>query len=132
MNYLEKKTGRTIAPASADTFTDTADETVLKACAASIVQGVGEGRFDPNGHLTREQLATMLWRAMSKAGVSPPQGSADLTAYTDCAQVSPWAAESVAALTGLEVMEGTGANMLSPQESCTVEQAILLVYRAVK
>ena len=132
VNYLEKKTGRTIAPASADTFTDTADETVLKACAAGIVQGVGEGRFDPNGHLTREQLATMLWRAMSKAGVSPPQGSADLTAYTDCAQVSPWAAESVAVLTGLEVMEGTGANMLSPQESCTVEQAILLVYRAVK
>lgn len=131
VNYLEKKTGRTIAPAPADTFTDTADETVLKACAAGIVQGVGEGRFDPNGQLTREQLATMLWRAMSQAGMTVGV-PADLAAYSDGAQVAGWARESLSALVGVKVMEGTGANMLSPQEYCTVEQAILLVYRAVK
>ena len=131
VNYLEKKTGQTIAPAPADTFTDTADETVLKACTAGIVQGVGEGRFDPGGLLTREQLATMLWRAMSKAGMTVG-APADLVVYADGDQVSDWAQESLSALVGLEVMAGTGGNSLSPRDFCTVEQAILLVYRAAK
>lgn len=130
VNYLEKKAGETIAPAPADTFTDTADEAVLKAYAAGIVQGVGEGRFDPEGLLTREQLATMLWRAMDGAGETA--APADLTTYMDAGQVSIWARDSVAALAGLKVMEGTGGGMLSPKNSCTVEQAILLVYRATK
>lgn len=131
VNYLEKRTGEVISPAPTDTFTDTEDETALKAAAAGIVQGIGEDRFDADGLLTREQLATMLWRAMSKAGATAA-APADLTTYTDGAQVSDWAADSLSALVGLGVMEGTGANALSPNASCTVEQAILLVYRAVK
>lgn len=130
VNYLEKATGETITPAPADTFIDTRDETILKAYAAGIVQGMGDGAFGPGRPLSREQLATMLWRAMETAGVTAV--SADLSAYTDRDKVSSWAAESVAALAGLKVMEGTGANTLSPKNSCTVEQAILLVYRAAK
>lgn len=130
VNYLEKQTGEAIAPAPADTFTDTADEAVLKAYAAGIVQGTGEGKFSPGGILTREQLATMLWRAMSKAGVRA--FPTDLSAYADADQVDHWARDSVTALAGLGVMEGTGGGLLSPKDSCTVEQAILLVYRAAK
>ena len=131
VNYLEKTTGETIAPAPMDTFTDTADETVLKAYAAGIVQGVGEGRFSPGGLLTREQLSAMLWRAMSKAGTTV-EAPADLSAYADGEEVSSWASDSLSALVGLEVMAGTGDNRLSPKDSCTVEQAILLVWRAVE
>ena len=130
VNYLEKKTGEVIAPASPDTFTDTMDEAVRKAYAAGIVQGMGDGDFGPGRSLSREQLATMLWRAMSKAGVAAVP--ADLGSYADSDKVSDWARESVAALAGLKVMEGTGGGMLSPKNSCTVEQAILLVYRAAK
>jgi len=131
VNYLEKATGETIDPAPADTFTDTADETVLKAYAAGIVQGVGEDKFSPGGLLTREQLATMLWRAMSKAGMTE-EAPADLADYTDGGEVSSWAGNSLSALVGLNVMAGTGDNRLSPKDSCTVEQAVLLVLRAAK
>lgn len=130
VNYLEKKTGQVIISAPADTFTDTTDEAVLKAYAAGIVQGTGEGRFSPGGSLSREQLATMLWRAMNKAGVTAEP--TDLSAYTDAGQVADWARDSVAALAGLKVMEGTGGGLLAPKNSCTVEQAILLVWRARK
>lgn len=130
VNYVEKKTGKAIAPAPADTFTDTADETVLKACAAGIVQGMGDGTFSPGSPLTREQLAAMLWRAMRNAGAAAE--GADLSAYADAGQVSSWAADSMAALVGLKVMAGTSGMTLSPKDFCTVEQAVLLVYRAAK
>ena len=131
VNYLEKKTGQAIVPAPADAFTDTADEAVLKAYAAGIVQGMGDGVFGPGRPLSREQLATMLWRAMNKAGMTA-EIPADLTGYSDSPQVSKWAEESLSALIGLEVMVGTGGNSLSPKASCTVEQAILLVFRAAE
>lgn len=73
----------------------------------------------------------MLWRAMSKAGMTE-EASADLTAYTDGGEVSSWAGNSLSALVGLNVMAGTGDNRLSPKDSCTVEQAVLLVLRAAK
>lgn len=131
VNWLEKATGKTIEPAPADTFTDTEDEMVRKAYAAGIVQGMGDGIFQPDGLLTREQLATMLWRAMKAAGITV-KNPADLTTYVDGKQVSSWAQEGLFALVALGVMEGTGGNALSPQISCTVEQAILLAWRAAE
>lgn len=130
VNYLEKTTGQTMALAPSDTFADTADEAVLKAYAAGIVQGTGEGRFSPDGPLTREQLSAMLWRAMERAGAAAEP--ADLTVYADGEQVSDWAAGGMAALVGRKVLEGTGENTLSPKAPCTVEQAVLLVWRAAK
>lgn len=131
VNWLEKATGKTIEPAPADTFTDTEDEMVRKAYAAGIVQGMGDGIFQPGGLLTREQLATMLWRAMKAAGVTAEK-PADLTTYVDGELVSSWAQEGLSALVALNVMEGMGDNVLSPQSSCTVEQAILLAWRAAE
>lgn len=130
VNYLEKATGEAVAPAPADTFSDTADEAVLKAYAAGIVQGTGEGGFSPDSPLTREQLSAMLWRAMERAGIAAEP--VDLTAYADGEEVADWAAEGMAALVGRGVLEGTGENALSPKAPCTVEQAVLLVWRAAK
>lgn len=128
VNYLEKKTGQAITPAPADTFTDTVDEAVLKAYAAGIVQGMGDGLFGPGRPLSREQLATMLWRAMEKVGAGMHIGSLDQ--YTDAGQISDWAENAVNNLIHHEVMAGTSETTISPKASCTVEQAILLVYRA--
>ncbi len=128
VNYLEKTFGEGIPPAGADTFTDTTDEGILKAYVVGIVQGVGEGRFDPDAPLTREQLATMLWRAMEKAGAGTILGSMD--GYTDWEQVADWAKSPVDQLVQHGIMQGTSATTLSPGDSCTVEQAILLILRA--
>ena len=42
------------------TFADTADPSVEKMASLGVVAGVGNGRFDPDSPLTREQAATML------------------------------------------------------------------------
>ena len=54
--------------------------------------------FGPGDPLTREQLAAVLWRAAGE-----PAADADLSAFPDGAEVSPWAADPVewAVSTGL-------------------------------
>jgi len=130
VNLVEKAMGRPLIPANADRFTDTDDELVLKAAAAGIISGTGNGStFSPNALITREQLATMVYRAMGCVGQTSHLKGA-LTAYADGGAVSNWAASAVAALAGTGIMKGTSDTMLSPKDNATVEQAILLMLRA--
>ena len=118
---------------TANTFTDCSDLAVRKAYAAGIVNGMTETTFSPNGTLTREQLATMLWRAVkyiqTESGQQALTGGGSLTGYTDADSVSSYAKEAVAALNKHGIMKGTSNTALSPKGSCTVEQSVLLSYR---
>lgn len=121
--------------ASADTFTDCTNPAVLKANKAGIIGGIGGGKFAPAQTTNREQIATMMARAIdyleanSDLSLAPKAGS--LEGFTDAAQVSSWAAESMGRLTANGLMKGSGS-ALAPQDPCTVEQGILLLVRLME
>lgn len=124
--------GRQLTAASADTFTDCTTPAVLKACEAGIIGGIGGGKFAPEQTTNREQIATMMARAIdyleenSGLSLAPKEGS--LEGFTDAAQVSSWAAEAMGRMAANGLMEGSNS-ALSPQNPCTVEQGILLLVR---
>lgn len=133
VQLAETALGETLPAAPANTFTDCSDLAVRKAYAAGIVNGMTETTFSPNGTLTREQLATMLWRAVNyiqtQSGEQALTGGGSLTGYTDAGSVSGYAKEAVSALNKNGIMKGTSNTALSPKGSCTVEQSVLLSYR---
>lgn len=108
------------------TFTDTDDVNVQKMGALEVVTGVGGGRFEPNGTLTREQAATMLARLAAAMG-SPM--TAQTPAFADNASISTWAFDAVGQVLGGGVMSGGSNNMFLPKENYTREQSILTMMR---
>lgn len=132
-NLAEKVTGKTIAPASASTFTDCAEEAVLKAYAAGIINGVGEGKFDPDATTNREQIATMIARAVkyieAETGKSYAPAAPSIEKFSDKGEVSAWAADGMGLLAANGIMNGVSATQLGPKNPCTIEQSVLLVYR---
>ena len=133
VNMVEKVLGKEIAAAGSDTFTDTTNAAVLKACAAGIITGVGQGKFAPKTTTNREQIATMVYRAaqyiaqQTGKDLTPKAGS--VKAFADKAEISSWAVESVGKLAANDIMNGTSGTTASPKAACTVEQSILLMYR---
>lgn len=119
--------------ASEGTFSDSDSLAVRKASQAGIVTGTGGDKFAPTLVTNREQIATMLYRAVgtieTATGVDLAPKAGAIEGYTDRASVSAWAAEGVGALAANGIMKGTSGATLSPQDSCSVEQAILLAYR---
>lgn len=115
-------------------FADCSNPAVLKAYAAGIVLGVGDNRFDPTAKTNREQIATMIARAVSFLEVRRNKDitplASDISKFTDKAQVSSWAVEAMGTLAANGIMAGTSSTTLSPKNTCTVEQSILLLYRA--
>ena len=126
---LLAKAGKTV---DSGMFSDTNDPSVLAAATLGIVNGTGDGKFSPNGSLTREQAATMLSRAANVLGIKST-GSA--VTFADEDGISGWAVDSVRFISTLvssedsKVMGGVGDNKFSPKGSYTTEQSILTVYR---
>ncbi len=63
---------------------------VIWATENGIVNGVGNGKFDPNGTVTREQIATILYRYAAYRGVDVSD-CASLDLFTDAGAVSDYA-----------------------------------------
>ena len=136
---MESKTGKTLdailaaSGASPLSFSDTTDEKVEAMSALGVVNGVGNNRFEPDSDITREEAAVMLWRLAQQLDSDVQPNSAQLT-FTDHSSISSWAQEAVSAVSACEtggnkIMNGTGNNLFSPQETYTREQSIVTMFR---
>ena len=94
--------------------------------ALGVVTGVGGGRFDPNGTLTREQAATMLARLAEAVGKPL---AAQAPTFADNAAIASWAFDAVGQMQASGVMGGVGNNTFAPQVSYSREQSILTMLR---
>lgn len=135
VKLAEELTGKAIAPADANTFTDTNDTYALKAYSAGITSGVTATTFDPNGTLTRQQMATFIYRALqyikNNSDYKYTTYTSKLDSYADGAQVEAWAKEAMAFMNALELIQGTTDTTLDPNGLCTIEQAVAVADRSV-
>ncbi len=133
VNLAEKLTGKSIEKVSANTFTDCDNEAVLKAYSAGIINGVSETEFAPYNNLTRQQLATMLYRTINYIEANNNSSkitiSNDISDYSDAGIVADYAKEAVATLAANDIMKGVSETQLSPRGDCSVEQGVILIYR---
>lgn len=81
-----------------------------------------------NDNLTREQLATIMYRyVILKGKLSGAGGS--LSGYTDANSVSDWSAEAMAWAVGVGLINGTTPATLDPQGSATRAQVAAILMR---
>ncbi len=112
-------------------FTDvTADawyaEAVSWAVEAGVVKGTSETTFDPEGSITREQIATMLYRY---AGNGAQADLSVLDEFVDGGEVCDWAETAVAWAVESGYMNGKGANDLQPHANATRAEVAALAVR---
>ena len=124
VELYETVTGSEIAERAE--FTDTTDVNVQKMAGIGVINGVGNGQFNPSGQLTREQAATILVRLADAMGQPLPEGAAS---FADNASIASWALEAVGRAQAGGLMGGIGNNQFSPQGAYTVEQSIMTAFR---
>lgn len=110
-------------------FTDTADPYIAAVYQFGIIQGRGDGTFDPQGKLTRQEAAKVLAGTFALAGGTLPTAELD---YADAEAIADWAKTAAAQLTVLGIMQGVGENRFAPQESYTKEQSIVTFWRLLE
>ena len=103
------------------------------ASVLGIVQGRGNGTFDPDGLITRQEAAVMAARTYQAcSGQAVLSESSSRPAYGDAYLFPDWAAESIGWTQYWDVMEGDNYGNFMPQGHLTREQAILIFYRLAR
>ena len=115
------------------TFEDVADDqwytdAVEWAAAEGVVNGVGDGtNFAPSATITREQIATILYRYSGEPAVE-----GDLKAFPDANKVSSFATVAMAWAVENKIITGAsvdGVTYLKPLDSATREQIASIIMR---
>lgn len=135
VKLAEELTGKTLPAASDGTFTDTDNLYVLKAYATGITSGTGNDAFSPNATLTRQEMATFIYRTLRYVEQNSDYSYTDYTSklsdYTDSWSVQSWATEAMAFMNALDLIKGTTDTTLNPDGTCTIEQAVAVAGRSV-
>ena len=109
-------------------------DAVIWARTNNIVNGVSEGRFDPGGKITREQLATMLYRYADFKGLDT-RVKGSLASFPDADKAHGYAKDALIWATGKGLISGVKSgdkNLLDPRGNATREQFAAILMRYAK
>ena len=122
------------APTAEARFTDVRSgqwysEAVAWTAQSGVYTGYADGSFRPNDSITREQLATILYRYAKYKGVDVSVGEdTNILSYADAAEISDYAFPAMQWACGAGVMQGSNGNLL-PRGRATRAQIAAMLHR---
>ena len=132
VTVLYRAAGEPTVPGITNKFTDNKQgqyyyNAVLWASNMGIVNGATATTFDPNGNVTREQIAAILYRYEGS-----PTVTGSLSGYPDQAQVSSFAVTAMQWAVGTGIITGVtsgGRTTLSAKGNATRAQVAVMLHR---
>ena len=103
-------------------------DAVLWAAEKGIVNGISETEFAPAGDLTREQLATVLYRYAEGMGYDV-SASVDLSGFPDAGDIQDYAMEALSWAVAEGLLQGFEDDSLQPGGTATRAQIATILMR---
>ena len=105
------------------------------AYAYSIIKGVSENRFNPNGTITREEAAVMVKRSAKICGIDKTYNESAvrnvLSQFTDYKTVSTWAKEGLAFCYDKGILDDSEIE-INPKEAVKRGEIAYMLYNLLK
>ena len=89
-----------------------------------VTNGLSDTMFGPYESCTRAQIVTFLWRAAGSSEPKSMSSFSDVSADSYYAKAVAWAVEN-------GITTGTGDGKFSPDATCTREQSVTFLFRAI-
>ncbi|AIQ57612.1 choice-of-anchor I family protein [Paenibacillus borealis] len=137
---LARLAGAELNSSAAGSFTDVKPGDYYAAAVdwanqSGIVQGTGDGRFEPKAPVSREQLAVMMIRLSDSLKWSLPANGGS-AAFADQQMISPYAVEAAAAAVQAGILSGQasadGSVSFAPKAAATREETAHLLAKLLK
>ncbi len=129
VHFYEKETGKIVPIDFKSPFIDTQDIHVLKAYALGITSGIRNNLFNPDGLVTRQEMATFIYRTIT-AVYGDFAIIDEAPHFDDIKNVADWAKDAVNFTHYYQIINGTDAQHFSPLMTATDEMAIIMIQRS--
>lgn len=135
VNAYKTISGKAVFASGKQPFRDCDDPNVTAAYELGLISGRGDGYFDPDSSIERQDLCVMLYNILDATGVDAPEiaGAACIEDYPDVLQIKDYAQDAVVTMVDYAVVNGISAEndstLLSPSGTATREQALIMANR---
>ena len=128
MEMYEKTAGEPVSY-SGTKFSDTKNLEVLKAAKLGIVIGNAYGQFEPKEFVTRQDICTMIYRAIKKLHPDLDFNVMDVARFADHNNIDQWAIEPMKFMYKNSILKGDGKGKIDPKGNSSREVATILILR---
>ena len=135
VNAYKAVSGKAVFASGKKPFRDCDDPNVVAAYELGLISGRGDGVFDPDAEIERQDLCMMLYNILNTAGIDAPAiaGDACVEDYPDVSEINDYAVDAMITMVDYTVVNGiTIAGQpatLSPSSTATREQALIMATR---
>ncbi len=102
-------------------------ESVMRAYACGLVTGIDGERFGVGMPITREQLCTIVFRAINLLDINI-ESEPTAVVLSDKDSISEYAVEAVEAMYRAEIVNGMGDGSFAPKQTATRAMAAKIIY----
>ncbi len=103
------------------------------AAENGIITGTGNGKFEPNRAVTREEMVTMLYRYANLADVHTADSQVTpITGFGDYAKISQWALEAMEWAHEEGLIKGKTSQTLAPEATATRAEVATICQRYIE
>jgi len=106
-------------------------DAIAWASSMGIVNGTLEGLFNPDGRITRTEIAVILYRYAQKTGKTVT-ASGDLSGFSDVGLIGTYAVDAMKWAVGCNLIQGKQGNVLDPNGYATRAQVATILMRFVQ
>lgn len=128
MNLYYQLGGKEVIPTNKNAFGDTENFVIMQANSLGIVDGIGNGIFNPNGNVTRQQMAAMIERLIRALELNPIV-TMEYRYFSDEDEISEYAKNSIQLMNKLGVINGVGNQRINPRGNASRQQSIAMMVR---
>ncbi|QEK13099.1 hypothetical protein FQB35_12645 [Crassaminicella thermophila] len=97
-----------------------------------IVKGLGDGNFQPNRTIKREEIAALVMRAYEKKGNLHKIKQLPLLSFVDQKDISSWALKDVKGAYELGIIKGRDTGEFAPKDFATRAEAAVMIMRLLE
>lgn len=109
---------------------------IAAAARAGLFKGTGDGNFDPDRPVKREEMATVLAAILKQndldPGLTAAQTAALLQGYNDSVQISAWAKDGMAVCINKGIIGGRPNATLAPGDQATRAEAVVVLQKLLQ
>jgi len=102
------------------------------AAENGVIQGVGGGLFQPNRQLTRQEMATMLYRFAGFMSLPAITSTGETLSYSDASSIAYWAEDAALYCQKAGIITGRTGSSFAPTETASRAEVAAIIQRYVK
>ncbi|MNC56841.1 Endo-1,4-beta-xylanase A precursor [compost metagenome] len=107
-------------------------DAVKTAAAAGLITGYTDGSFKPASPITRQEMATIMAKAMKYTGKSLNGEPAALAKFSDASVIPAWSRTAIAGVAAEGIIQGRPDGSFAPQALATRAEAATMLEKTLK